>query len=239
MYACIQSGVFTREEIDYLRSHVRTWKLPNAMRKEIAETMRCHFIVKRIDENYKVAHQMQMYVDTRKTVKKDFNRIVQLLLFKGHYMICKDLPVSTFYIRNKEVLDTDYDYIEQERRQSIRGINVKGYPIYKKGGTHPMKILRLLFELNLFREINACEYDLLKSCEFNNKLIDYEDLNFNEELCTKEMKDSDYKQSQKQIYYADFETDVTVSPHKPYLCCTVTESQGRFFGKTFKKKLEV
>ena len=57
MYACIQSGVFTREEIDYLRSYVRTWKLPNAMIKEIAETMRCHFIVKRIDENYEVAHK--------------------------------------------------------------------------------------------------------------------------------------------------------------------------------------
>ena len=86
----------------------------------------------------------------------------------------------------------------------------------------------------MFREINACEYDLLKTCEFNNKLSDYEDLNYNEELCTKEMKDSEYKPGKRQIYYADFETDVTVSPHRPYLCCTVTESQGKFFGKTFK-----
>ena len=92
------------------------------------------------------------------------------------------------------MLDTDYDYIEQERRQMIRGINVKGYPIYKKGGTHPMKILRLLFELNLFREINTYEYDLLKTCEFNNKLNDYDDLSYDERLCTREMRNTQFKQ---------------------------------------------
>ena len=234
VHACIQSKVFSKEEIEYLRTYVRTRKLPNSLIKEIAETMKCHFVVKRINENKDVRSQMVIFIDTRKTVKKNFNRIVQLLLFKGHYMLCKELPVTTFYIKNKEVLDRDYNYIQQKERQMIRGINVKGYPIYKKDGTHPMKILRLLFKQNLFREINACEYDLLKTCEFNNKLSDYEDLNYNEELCTKEMKDSEYKPSKRQIYYADFETDVTVSPHRPYLCCTVTESQGKFFGKTFK-----
>ena len=234
VYACIQSGVFTKEEIDYLRSYVQTRKLPNAMIKEIAETMRCHFIVKRIDENKDVNHQMLMFIDTRKTIKKKFSREVQLLLFKNHYMICQDIPVTTFYIKNKEMLDKDYDYIEQEQRQMIRGINVKGYPIYKKGGTHPMKILRLLFELNLFREINTCEYDLLKTCEFNNKFNDYVDLSYDERLCTREMKNRDYKQEERQIYYADFETDVTVSPHRPYLCCVVTLSQGKCFGKTLK-----
>ena len=207
--------------------------------------MKCHFVVKRIDENNDVHHQMQMHVDTRKTVKRNFNREVQLLLFKGHYMICKELPVSTYYIKNKETLDRDYDYIKQEERQKIRGINVKGYPIYKKDGTHPMKILRLLFELNLFREINNYEYDLLKTCEFNNKLNDYTDLSYDERLCTREMTNKDFKKEPKssehqrciddrQIYYADFETDVTVSPHRPYLCCVVTMSEGKCFGKSLK-----
>ena len=50
--------VFTKEEIDYLRSYVQTRKLPNSLIKEIAETMRCHFVVKRIDENKDVNHQM-------------------------------------------------------------------------------------------------------------------------------------------------------------------------------------
>ena len=95
----------------------------------------------------------------------------------------------------------------------IRGINVKGYPIYKNErttssgskslGTFPMKILRLLFKLNLFREINAYEYDLLKTCEFNNKLKDYTDLSYDERLCTREMKITDFKQNDRQIYYAN------------------------------------
>ena len=234
VYACIKSKVFSKEEIEFLRTYVQTRKLPNTLIKEIAETMKCHFVVKRIDENLDIRHQMKMHIDTRKTVKKKFNRIVQLLLFKGHYMLCQDLPVTTYYIRNKEVLDTKFSSIPQKERQTVRNINSKGHPIFKKEGTHPMKILRLLFEHNLFREINACEYNILETCEFTNKLSDYEDLNYYEDLCTREMKNSEYKQDNRHIYYADFETDVTVSPHRPYLCCVVTMSQGKCFSKTLK-----
>ena len=98
--------------------------------------MRCHFIIKRIDEN-------------------------------------------------KDMLSKTYAHVEQNKRQMIRGINKKGFPIYKNKGTRPMKVLRLLFELNLFREINMYEYDILKICEFNNKLNDYTDLSYDECLCTK------------------------------------------------------
>ena len=162
VHACIQSKLFSKEEIEYLRAYIRTRKLSNSLIKEIAETIKCHFVVKRIDKILDDQHQMKIRIDTRKTVKKTFNRMVQLLLFKGHYMLCQELPVTTFYIRNKEVLDRDYNYIQQKERQMIRNLNSRGYPIYKKDGTHPMKIFRLLFELNLFREINACEYDILK-----------------------------------------------------------------------------
>ena len=62
----MQSGVFTNEEIDYLRSYVQTRKLPNKLIKDIALTMKCHFVVKRIDENKNVKNQMVMHVDTRK-----------------------------------------------------------------------------------------------------------------------------------------------------------------------------
>ena len=74
VYACIQSGVFTKEEIDYLRSYVQTRKLPNSLIKEIAETMRCHFVVKRIDENKDVNHQMLMFIDTRKIQERRSRR---------------------------------------------------------------------------------------------------------------------------------------------------------------------
>ena len=49
--------------------------------------MKCHFVVKRIDENLDIKHQTLMRIDTRKTMKKKFDREVQLLLFKGHYML--------------------------------------------------------------------------------------------------------------------------------------------------------
>ena len=65
----------------------------------------------------------------------------------------------------------------------------------------------------MFREINANEYDILKTCKFNNKLNNYNDLSYDERLCTREMKNRDYKQEDKHIYYSGFETDITVSPH--------------------------
>ena len=236
VYACIVSGVFSKEEIDYLRTYVQTRKIPNKLIIEIAKTMKCNFVVRRVDENYDIKHQMRDYINTRKNQKLDFDREIILLLYKEHYMFYQDINVTTFYIKNKQKIDKDFADIPQEKRQMIRGINTKGYPIFKNEGTKPMKIFRLLFELNLFREITAYEYDLLKTCEFNNKLHDYTDLNYDESLCTREMKNTEFPNESKQIYYADFETDVTVSPHKPYLCCVVTQSQNRCFGKTFKGK---
>ena len=78
-----------------------------------------------------------------------------------------------------------------------------------------------MFELNLFREINAYEYQLLETCEFNNKLNDYKELDNDKDLCTRKVENQNTFINKRRIYYADFETDVTVSPHVPYLCCVL------------------
>ena len=178
VYACIQSKVFTDDEINHLRYMVKTRMIPNKFIYEIAKYFKCHFIVRRIYEDYDIKNQQKIKIDTRnKKWAKDFKRTVDLLLFKNHYMIYKP---------------------------------------------NLMKILRKLFAEGKFREIKTCELNILGTNEYNH-LDDYEDLDYDSTLCCKLIDSNESKEPRNwsKIYYSDFETDTTVSPHKPYLNCTI------------------
>lgn len=79
-----------------------------------------------------------------------------------------------------------------------------------------------MFELNKFIEIKSCEMYILHTTEYDH-LNDYDTLEYNEKLCAKLIDYSNEKKERKwsRIYYSDFETDTTLSPHVPYLNCTV------------------
>ena len=233
VYACKQSNKFTENEIEYMRTLIRTRKLPNRCILKIAKIMECNFKIKRIDESLDIKHQIREKIDTRKNQKLPYDREVTLLLYKGHYMLYDNVPLTTYYITHKNELDKKFEHITLEKRQLIKGINKNGHPIYKNQGTLILTILRKMFELNLFREINTYEYQLLETCEYNNKLNDYTDLDYNEHLCTREAGKQNNFIKKRRIYYADFETDVTVSPHVPYLCCVATKEKDKTFIKTF------
>ena len=115
VYACITSGVFSKEEIDYLRTYVQTRKVPNKLIIEIAKTKKWNFVVRRVDENYDIKHQMRDHINTRKNQKLNFDREIILLLYKEHYMLCHDINVTTFYIKNKQKIDKDFADIPQEK----------------------------------------------------------------------------------------------------------------------------
>ncbi len=183
VYACIQSGVFTDEEINYLRFMVKTRLIPNNLIYDIAKQFKCHFVVRRINEGKDVVNQQEIKIDTRKRPwAKEFDRIVDLLLYKNHYMIYKPL-----------------------------------------NGVKPMAIFRKLFKEGKFREIKSCEMNILATNEYNSHLADYTDLEYDPELCCKLIDSSETKKEREwsRIYYSDFETNTTVSPHMPYLNITV------------------
>lgn len=199
VYACIQSGVFTRNEISHLRSIIQTRSLPNNKIIEVAKAFKCNFVVKRIDEKKDIKHQMEMKIDTRKKdFGKTFKRCVELLLFKGYYMFNKKLPIRTFYIKHKEEIYENFPHIEKERRCLTTGFNNKSFPKInnKDEGLEPITILREMFKQNMFREINKCERNILSTVEFDNNLNDYVELDYDEELCCREETTSDKKQIQ-------------------------------------------
>lgn len=220
VYACIQSGVVNDDEIQKLRNLMQTRFVPNKKILDIAIHMHCHFVVYRVDEKLDVNSQVQISIDTHKNPKVAADRVVKLRLFKDHFMIYDEkLPITAYYIEHRDELDTKHADVPPEKRFRIRGVNQTGYPKYNNAdwtGANFMSVLRAMFDHNCFREIRHCEHEILATCEFDNHLNDYVELNYDEALCCK-AEVSELKQitNWSHIYYADYETDVTVSPHRP------------------------
>lgn len=215
VYACIQSGVFTDDEIQKLRNVMLTRSIPNKKITEIATQMKCHFVVSRVNDNRESRHRKRDSVDTRKNAKVVADRVVRLLLYKEHYMIDDHevLPITKYYIEHRDELDSKYPTPERFMIKNKRGDK-------SDKGTGLLTVLETMFECNLFREINQCEQAILSTCEFDNHLNDYVDLIYDEKLCCKaETTDAKKITDWTHIYYADYETDVTGDKHKPYLCC--------------------
>lgn len=131
------------------------------------------------------------------------------------------LPITTYYIKHRIELDEKHDDIPVEKRFRIRGVNQTGYPKhYDDTWTDNdfTKVLRMMVESIGFREINQFEQDIFAKYELDNHMNDYIEFNYDKELyCSEESFDVKNEMHWTHVYYADFETDVTVSPHHPYL----------------------
>lgn len=63
--------------------------------------------------------------------------------------------------------------------------------------------------------------DIINTTEYEH-VNDYVSLEYNAEQCTRLIDNNKKKQNTwSRIYYSDFETNSTVSPHIPYLNCTI------------------
>lgn len=113
VYACIQSGVFTENDIHKLRSIMITRNIPNKKIRKIALEMKCHFVLYRVDDTKDSRTRRQLSIDTRKNSKVVADRVVQLLTKKDHFMIDMNekLPITKYYIEDKDRLDKKYKKI--------------------------------------------------------------------------------------------------------------------------------
>ena len=136
-------------------------------------------------------------------------------------MIYKKVPTTLYYLEHEEELINMFPQLPLKKIQLIKNVE-NGKPRYSEKGTLPMQIFRNMFELNKFIELKACEMNILNTTEYGH-LNDYDTLEYNEKLCSKLIDNSTEKKERKwsRIYYSDFETDTTLSPHVQYLNCTV------------------
>jgi DNA polymerase elongation subunit (family B) len=206
-----------------LKRFIKTRKVPQRLIPKIAEILQCNFIVHKY---YEEGNVLRIKIRTKLEVK----RKVELLLYQDHYMLWCKLPITTFYLRNKDYIDEHY--AKNPRKMTIRSMNPKVH--YKSDGTYVLKLLKQMFELNMFEPITAYDQDIIQTCEFVNKLEDYIDLDYDPSLCTREIKTKAFEKLWSRIYYADFESDPTVNPHKAYLCCVAYAARKSREVKSFK-----
>jgi hypothetical protein len=171
--------------------------------------------------------------DTRVLLRKDYGRTIEMYLYKNHYLIYKKLPITNFFIEHYEEICEEYPDMPLKKAQKILNMN-GGKCKFSEIEYNPMRILRCMFNNNRFTEIAKYDPDLLKTSEYNNELPEYTDLEYSEDLCCKEVLDTKVAQKYNYVVYADFESDVTVNPHKAYICCCVWyDSDDQLMSQTF------
>jgi hypothetical protein len=143
-------------------------------------------------------------------------------------MLWEKVPVTTFYLKNKDVIDREQAV--NPRKTLIRELDPAVH--YKDGNTNILKILKQMFELNMFSPITSNDQNIIQTCEYNCKLDDYTNLDYDAKLCTQKITKKCFNQKWSQIYYADFESDVTVNPHRAYLCCIAYQKDDKSFLKS-------
>ena len=233
VYACIESKLFSKTEIEYMCGLIITRRIPKKDLKKIAHELRVNIIIRTIDETRDTRHQMLCDCDTRKTLKETYDRTIELYLYKDHYLLNKPLPITPYFIKNYEKIQEAYPDMKLADQQRLIRIGKKK-PTFTDELTNPIKILRTMFECNRFRHINKGEDEIIKTNEYENKnLDDYEDLDYDEKLCTEPIIDSKKQKVFNHIYYADFESDTSVNPHKAYMCCMVWLEKEEMKHKSF------
>ena len=232
--ACIESGVFKDKEIEALRSYIRVREVPRAKMRDIANFIKCNFSIIVFDETKDSKHRTNHYMDTRKGKHPvDYGRTVEMVLWRDHYMINKRVNITPFYIKEYEKITSMFPDMPVEERQLIK--NLKGEKTSSKG-FELTKLLMALHINNRLRPIYKCEAELIATQEYdNNNIQDYIDLDYSEEHCCKPVLDDKAMKKYDHVIYADFESDITVNPHKAYICCAVWRDQeGRGLKRTFR-----
>ena len=233
VYACIQSGVFTDEEIESMCRMIKTRSFPRRNVKLIAKEFKVNFIVRHVDRYDET--RVRCDCDTRKILKETYDRTVEMILYHEHYLLRKDLNITEFYIQNAEMINEKFKDIPQEKRWTIKKI-VKDKPVFSSSLRTPGAVIRDMFKYNRFTPITSQDQALLRTSEYNETINEYEDLNYDVEHCVRKIEDKRVKQEYEYIVYADFESDPTVKPHKAYLCCVVwmDKESGKPYEKTFR-----
>ena len=234
--ACINSKKLTEGEIEHLKCTIMTRKFPRDMVEDIAKEIKCNFVIQHVDETKPKGRQMVQKLDTAKTLKQDYGRTIEMYLYRDHYMLKTNVPMTKYYIEHAEELIKKYSpdlpmekimtiYSEQGNKTRLR---------FSKSGDNVITIVRYMEELKRFRPIEQAEEELLCTNEYTQRLVDYEDLYYSEEFCCKPVENKKKPIEYDHVFYADFESDITVNPHQAYLCCVIGKEQEDLCKKVFK-----
>ena len=90
------------------------------------------------------------------------------------------------------------------------------------------KLVKLLFEGGHFKPMTYNNSYILHTSLYKEDKFDIGDLSYDPKYCTKliepvQRKFTRGKKTNYTYFYADFEADATVNPHRCYMCCVQRE----------------
>ena len=234
VYALKQAGI-DEDTLNKIRRRILVRKLGHAKMDAICEEFNLHVVVHDLEYTskntlIKVKHN-KYYFGSKDGLRIDLNS------YKNHYFIEEKTIYTLDYIRQKYVNHEDVP----EQCYNKRFVN--GYwqrTNESKRFLTSAKLIKILFESNNFEPItfnNArVSTTLYKDIHFN-----INDLHYDEKHCTRLMQPKTTSKGKHKFvtddieytyFYADFEADVSKTPHKCYMCC-VQSLDGTIF-KTYK-----
>lgn len=243
VYACLKSGVFTDEEIEYMLVHlIHTQEVKLIQLKEVCNKFRvCVKVYECRSERY----------NTYGEEYKD-ERMVTMVLFKAHYCIEKVFPITTFAIRNPNVVRRcgRYDVIREPSIGSFYYGDERNFLT-----TH--KLLPLLDRENRLEVLDSLDLDAL-----HQNYIKIQDVTQSKKLDYPPITCPKYERKANRssvchpasLFFADFEaTSVdTDENHQPYMMCVLgnpcdgdsfyrsyynTKLNGQSFNESWKQAL--
>ena len=164
--------------------------------------------------------------------------IIDLNSYKNHYFLEEKTIYTLDYIKHKYLLHEDVPEQAYNKRY------VKGYwqrTSESKRFLTSAKLIKLLFESNNFTPITYNKARVLSTTLYKDINFNIDDLHYDEKHCTRLMQPVNSSKSKHSFiteekeytyFYADFEADVSKTPHKCYMCCVQSIDGTKF--KTFK-----
>ena len=144
---------------------------------------------------------------------KNASQSFVLATFKNHYFIYDTVPVSRFYLKNREAIK---EYANQHQWEQTKQwmTNQKNGNIFKVNSSKcssmsSLEFIRTLYEMGAFTPLyrNDLDVDIAKVHHYVHLKQDVQSLEFSDNN-TKLIKEKERKrpQTNQTIYYADFET---------------------------------
>lgn len=227
VYALKMTKLFPEDILNKIRLRIRNRYLSNKCIDEICLEYKIHLILYYIDDEttytnkrMKIGCNYKKYIGVKQEEAKYY---IEMNLYKQHYFLEEITPFSKYYIKHlKNEPECNYNKELHGQRYQITRYFCKS-----------SDLVRTLMKEDYFIPITYAHYMTL-STEFykyqDQKNTNYE-LDYDKKYCTQLLAQPchDNDVEKRQVFFADFECDVSGEYHRPYLCVVQSED-----GKTTK-----
>lgn len=234
VYALKQFGI-DEDTLNKIRARIHVRKLGLNKMDAICEEFNLHVVVhdrEHTNNNRQYRVNKKNYFGTQDGLRIDLNS------YKNHYFLEEKTIYTLDYIKHKYVLH------EEVPEQAYNKRYVNGYwqrTSESKRFLTSAKLIKLLYENNYFEPITYNNSRVLSTTLYKDINFNIDDLHYSEKHCTRLLQPVNSSKSKHAFiteekeftyFYADFEADVSKTPHKCYMCCVQSLDGTKF--KTFK-----